>query len=457
MMPSPEPAFPAVSIPVGAGGQPVEVHLIAQLGIGAGTALVRRAARRQAAHPACVDALDEPSLKLGGIHPASGDRSSLYSFVVDSGGHPFHAHAAPRVFTAVSGSNGTQLRFSGLSQSQVESDPDAFADSLHLIDIPPDCLFTVRFGSEIWHQFVPLRSDGRHPALFALSCHPDEFYGIEDPDLAVRIEQDAADIPMLTRLLPPDAGKAAAAALERSGDLQRTMLSLQGPTAAWRKALCARTRSPVGRLRAGLASLLHTVGSRHTRAPAVRAGREVPTDSLICKHFNPPVIHHQDVFTCTLHNPRLAALGASELMDRLLAAFVSRPPTGVTLLMRIRNALVMPLRLRRSPLGCPVSSLNNASAPECFNGHHPVLAQQSGTGDRHVEVLLGADDRHLAFRTNVAVEIGEDGTVTFSLANRVHCHNYFGRFYMAAIDWVHRRYVSPALLRAGIGQLQSER
>lgn len=455
MTPVSQAAFPAVSIPVSDDGPPVEVHLIAQLGIGAGTALVRRAARRQAAHPGYVDELDEPSLKLSGIHLASGDRSSLYSFVVESGGHPFHAHAGPRMFTALSGSDGAQLRFSGLSQSRAEQDPDAFARSLRLVDIPPDCLFTVRFGSSVWHQFAPLIEGSRHPVLFALSCHPDELYGIEDPELARQIMHDRADIPTLTRLLPIGAGNAAAAALRQSDELQRTLLSLQGPTATWRRALCAVTRSQVGWLRALASRWIAPIGSRHTNGPAVIASHQIPSASLVTRYFNPEVVHHEDHFACTLQDSNLAQLGATELMDRLLNAFVSRPPRGITLLMRLRNALVMPLKLRRSHLGCPISSLGNSSTATRFRGRHPVRAQESDPQNRHVQVMLGADDRHLAFRTNVAVEIGDDDTVTVSLSNRVSCHNGFGRFYMAVIDQVHRRYISPKLLRTAIGHIQS--
>ena len=36
------------------------------------------------------------------------------------------------------------------------------------------------------------------------------------------------------------------------------------------------------------------------------------------------------------------------------------------------------------------------------------------------------------------------------LGTRVHCSNLFGRFYMLAIDLVHRRYVTPNLLRLAV-------
>lgn len=58
-------SFPSVSLPSCGDGSPVEVALIAQLGIGAGDALLRDAGLRQAQHPRFVDALDEPSARLG--------------------------------------------------------------------------------------------------------------------------------------------------------------------------------------------------------------------------------------------------------------------------------------------------------------------------------------------------------------------------------------------------------
>ncbi|RXY83969.1 DUF2867 domain-containing protein, partial [Salmonella sp. 3DZ2-4SM] len=59
-------SFPAVQLPAQDGVSPTEVTLIAQLGIGAGDALVSDAGQRQRHHPAFIDALDEPSARLGG-------------------------------------------------------------------------------------------------------------------------------------------------------------------------------------------------------------------------------------------------------------------------------------------------------------------------------------------------------------------------------------------------------
>jgi hypothetical protein len=50
--------FPSHSIPADHGGEPVDVTLIAQLGHGAGDALIASTSKRQAQHPAFVDAAE---------------------------------------------------------------------------------------------------------------------------------------------------------------------------------------------------------------------------------------------------------------------------------------------------------------------------------------------------------------------------------------------------------------
>ena len=114
--------------------------------------------------------------------------------------------------------------------------------------------------------------------------------------------------------------------------------------------------------------------------------------------------------------------------------------------MQVRNLLVRPLKLRTSSLGCPVSSLLSTQAPEFFAGRFPVLAQQTDADGHRAQVILGADDRHLSFRSCVGVQITADG-IEVSLGTRVRCSNAFGHFYMALIHGVHQQYVTPAMLR----------
>lgn len=195
-------SFPSAHIPGQPGGLPIEVTLIAQLAPGAGDALYAAAVARQSAHATFIDALDEPSAKLGGTDFAKGDATALYSFSVGPDGHPFHRHAGHRVFTAIAGSGGAQLRFSTATAAQIDEDPQNFFACLHYVDIPADSLFTVRFGGETWHQFVPLVKGRLHPTFFALSCHTNELGGNLADGLRAQVLAGKANIPALTELLP---------------------------------------------------------------------------------------------------------------------------------------------------------------------------------------------------------------------------------------------------------------
>lgn len=440
-------SFPSISLPSYGDGSPVEVALITQLGIGAGDQLLRDAGLRQAAHPAFVDALDEPSARLGGMHLAHDDASSLYSFSVGRQGHPFHRHAGPRMFTAIAGSGGAQLRFSTASDAQLDADPAAFLHALRCVDIPPDCLFTVRFGSGTWHQFVSRHP--RHPALFALSCHANERSGALTEAQRAQIDADNADIPSLTDTLPP-----ALQQLLEQADLSRVpvvSLSLRAPARSAMAGLCALTRDLIGPLRVVMARLRPAqgyIGRRAARHP-VQALPAPPADSLLVQALAEGS-DHQDYNTLTLPAHSVASRSASAMLEAVLDGFMLNPPPSVGRMMALRNVLVAPLQLRTSPLGCPVSSLLSTDRSTLFAGRFPVHAQRVDATDRSAEVLLGADDRHLRFRSCVRVQLLDDGAAVIALGTRVRTHNGFGRLYMAAIDHVHRRHISPAMLRMAV-------
>jgi hypothetical protein len=81
------------------------------------------------------------------------------------------------------------------------------------------------------------------------------------------------------------------------------------------------------------------------------------------------------------------------------------------------------------------------------------VLEQSVESRGQAEVLLGADDRHLRFRSSVrVVYVGNDAHIT--LGTRVQCLNWFGRFYIAAIDRVHRAYISPTMLSMAVEHAQ---
>lgn len=443
-------SFPKAVVASSCGGLPVEVSLIAQLRPGSGDQLWAEAQGRQCAHEDYVDALDEPSTRLAAPDFAKGEHSALFSFAVGPGGHPFHRHAGARIFTAVSASGGAQLRFSTASQQQLDDEPRSFIDALHFIDIPPDSLFTVRFGGGTWHQFVaPVRSSP-HPVFFALSCHTDELHGALSDELRQRVLAGTATIPALTELLPAHLQSLLEHTLS-SGSVATTALSLHVPPDSLRNSACRRLRGAVGRLRGAIGRWRDSSGyvARRQRENTVESLPEPAPGSLLLDTLEEG-FHHQDTFQLSIHGRGFTSMRASALLADLLQAFLDHRPGGVSWLMRLRNLLVRPLRLRTSPLGCPVSSLLCQDPEQRFQERFPVLGQSIEEGGRRAQVLLGADDRHLRFRSCVGVHIVSDTRIDFTLGTRVRCSNLFGRLYMALIEGVHRRYVGPTLLRTAV-------
>jgi hypothetical protein len=409
---------------------------------------------RQRSHGEYVDELDEPSAKLGGTDFARGDATALYSFGVGHKGHPFHRHAGHRIFTAIAGSSGAQLRFSTATPTKIEQDPSSFVRALRIINIPPDCLFTVRFGGETWHQFSPLDQNSGHPAFFALSCHTNELGGNLSDEMRQRVLANQADIPSLTELLPASVLTLLAEMPLDPNHIPTTSLFLDAAPGGVLQVACTRVRSALGHVCGAWAQWRQPAGYivEKARGGEVIEHAAVPSQSLLQSQLLERQVHHEDHFTLTLSAGELAspASSAQALLARLLEGFLSNQPAGVTRLMQFRNTLVRPLKLRTSALGCPVSSLLSDAPCDAFAGRYPVLAQQVAADDRSAQVILGADDRHLVFRSCAAVRLLPDGKVEFSLSTRVACKNLFGRVYLAAISRVHRRYITPAMLRNAV-------
>lgn len=405
---------------------------------------------RQREHLEYVDELEEPSAKLHGTNFAKGDATALYSFGVGPAGHPFHRHAGHRIFTAVAGSGGAQLRFSTALPSEIEQDPTSFLRALRLINIPADCMFTVRFGGETWHQFMPLGNHSTHPAFFALSCHTNELGGDLTDEIRQKVIADEADIPSLTELLPESV-----LALLRNNPfdpklIPTTALHLDHKPEGTIAKACAQLRAVLGSLCGTWAKMKNAVGfiSEHNHLPSVIEHPALPEHSLLRTQLENVRIHHVDHFTLTLPVKMSATMDhrASTLLANLLNGFINNPPAGVTRLMQIRNVLVRPLKLRTSPLGCPVSSLLSGQLDNVFAGKYPVLAQKIDEKDFVAQVILGANDKHLIFRSCASVTIRPDNKIEFSLSTKVACKNLFGRFYMAVISRTHRRYITPTML-----------
>lgn len=430
------------------GGLPVEVTLIAPLDRGAGDRLISDASARQRRHESFVDALDEPSARIGAADFANGDATSLYTFAVGANGHPFHRHTGQRMFTAIAGGAGARLRFSTASDEQIERDPRAFVDAMHHVDVPADCLFTVRFGGGAWHQFVPLRPGAAHPTLFALSCHANELGGELAPDLRRRVLAGEVNIPALTELLPAAVRSLLDSTEFDATRVPTTVLSLGAAS----EPRPGRLRAAFRTLRAAFGGLLLSRGAREEGNEGERSVSElaaVPEDSLLRTQLTGAHVV-EDTFELLAAPGEFATASASAVLEATLAGFLRNRPLGVSRLMAFRNALVAPLGLRTSPLGCPVSSLLSEACGQTFAGRFPVLAQRVDAADTRAEVILGADDKHLVFRSCVGVERLADGRMRCTLGTRVRTRNAFGRFYMAAIDPVHRGYIAPAMLRRAV-------
>ncbi len=443
--------FPSTHIPSPSGGLPVEVSLIAQLGHGAGDHLFTGALARQRAHADFIDELDEPSARLGGTDLSKGDATSLYSFGVGAKGHPFHRHAGHRVFTAISGSGGAQLRFSTATQAQIEQDPQNFIQALRHINIPPDCLFTVRFGGDIWHQFAPLAKTPLHPAFFALSCHTNELGGALPDTLREQVLANSASIPALTVLLPTAVADLLSDMPANHLHVPTTHLSLDALPGTLQGLLCKSVRCAAGLVRGTWAAWRRTTGflSENGGRLAVTELDSLPTGSLLVQELTnkSSAYQYQDMFRLALNASDVASSSATILLSQLLDSFLSNPPAGVSRLMALRNLLVSPVGLRTSPLGCPVSSLLSPPSDMLFDRRYPVLGQCIDHDDRRAQVILGTDDKHLVFRSCVGVQVLDGNRVEITLGTRVHCRNLFGRFYMAAIHGVHRSYIAPTMLR----------
>lgn len=442
--------FPSAILPSHCGGLPVEVSLIAQLGHGSGNQLYSGALRRQRAHKDFVDQLDEPSTRLAGTDFAKGERSALYSFAVGANGHPFHRHAGHRVFTSISGSGGAQLRFSTASQQQIEQDPRSFLSALRYVDIPPDCLFTVRFGGGTWHEFASRHDHGRHPVFFALSCHTDELGGELEAGVRERVLSGDAGIATLTELLPQSVSDLLQREPILHAQVPTTRLSLDHAPGTFGHVIRRVTRCFAGLFRSALTTLRGVPGFIATdiRPLVVEEIDDPPEGSLLYGQLAQH--HHQDTFRLTVRGKGYAHLSAQEVLAEVLEGFLVRRPAGVSWLMRIRNLLVRPLKLRTSPLGCPVSSLLSEPSGQVFAGKYPVLNANSTKDGRRSQVVLGADDRHLVFRSCVGVQIVSDSQIDFTLGTRVRYSNWFGRMYMGLIDRVHRTYIAPAMLRSAV-------
>ncbi|MBE7210241.1 MAG: DUF2867 domain-containing protein [Gluconacetobacter diazotrophicus] len=119
---------------------------------------------------------------------------------------------------------------------------------------------------------------------------------------------------------------------------------------------------------------------------------------------------------------------------RLSELALSDPPSGFRLLMRVRDTIMSRLGVKSS--GEIGASAEGRGRIDFF----PVL----GRTEREVE--LGAEDRHLDFRTWLTIR-GSGAERTFASTTAATAHNWLGRSYLAVIGPFHVAVVRSSLRR----------
>ena len=158
---------------------------------------------------------------------------------------------------------------------------------------------------------------------------------------------------------------------------------------------------------------------------------------------------YRDCVQRTLAAEQAPQIPANAMLALLLQGCIQAHPWQVLLAMRLRNAMVKPWRLRTSNIGCPVSSLLDREATMHFAGAYPVRRIVRDDASR-AEIVLGADDRHLCFRTSISAERLDDGGMHVTLTTAVQISKRFGRIYMAVVHPIHRRWIAPVILDAAL-------
>ena len=276
-----------------------------------------------------------------------------------------------------------------------------------------------------------------------------ELGGDLDPTVRERVQANMASIPALTVVLPATVTDLLKAIAPHRLHVPTVQLSLDAAPGSLHALFSRSVRCAAGVVREFASRWRRSHGFLREsggRLPVTELD-DLPAGSLLAGQLPLSPHPHQDMFRISVSTSQADTLDAPILLARLLDGFVNHPPAGVSRMMALRNVLVKPLGLRTSPLGCPVSSLLSPARDQLFAGRYPVLDQHVDAHHRHAQVVLGADDKHLLFRSCVAVHVVNAHRIDISLGTRVHCKNLFGRCYMAVIQRVHRSYIAPAMLR----------
>ena len=126
-------------------------------------------------------------------------------------------------------------------------------------------------------------------------------------------------------------------------------------------------------------------------------------------------------------------------IDTAAHAVFGNPALWFRMLLACRDTLVSPFGLKTS------TTLREALQAQALPhiNFFPILSRESH------EVVVGADDRHLDFRTSVLLRDAVPGAKReLIVTSVVHCHNRLGHVYLSAIAPFHKLVVRSSLATA---------
>lgn len=128
-------------------------------------------------------------------------------------------------------------------------------------------------------------------------------------------------------------------------------------------------------------------------------------------------------------------MGANDDLEALARAGFERQPWWIRALTRARDVIMAPVGVKSSR----AVGVAAAARGQQVIGFFPVLSKSAG------ELVMGEDDGHLDFRLAILLRADAAGGRELVVVTVVHCHNWLGRAYLAAITPFHR-VIAPASL-----------
>jgi hypothetical protein len=128
---------------------------------------------------------------------------------------------------------------------------------------------------------------------------------------------------------------------------------------------------------------------------------------------------------------------ANDNLEMLARAGFERQAWWIRALTRVRDVVMATVGVKSSRA---VGVAAAARGPVI--GFFPVLSNSAA------ELVMGEDDRHLDFRLAILLRAGAAGDRELVVVTVVHCHNWLGRTYLAAIAPFHRMIVPASLEQA---------